>query len=516
MERPTLALFFGAGAEMSYGLPSGGKFALEIFRMDVSGDKNDFNEKRKMVAEGSIYASHWLPLGYLKKPVSAFGKSHLESLVKGSLENKRDVILNYLNDFDRNVKGHANSFSERGNKVKESFENITHIKFGSKLYTQLIALSTSLGDYNKIFGSSYFSALLNILETSGISKQFRVEVKKIVKAVLELLIGSCGEALIHRLNDGVFAKTPPGIDVFDEFESIFSLDYRRTGLEGLDYIVSESFINFPTGSDENIIIQFGKMILEDLYAKALDYQSLIDSYWRYLYSPKTDWAKFCKIAIFLHTVRRYIYEIAKKYIERCKAGPGYYHDVLEDKFLFDIKTIGTTNYNTFIEEVTKRDVFFLNGSVRDFYDPYLNKIVKVEKLTKGDHITVPFLFTQSGIKPLTSVRMSERYVKLYDEFRKSDVICVIGYGFNTDDGHINGMFRSLIEDENKQIFIFHYTGEHKGLDTDELMIEYRNKLRLELEEGINIIGVDKERKSVPEGLIWYEALSEAHNKIKNK
>ena len=33
------------------------------------------------------------------------------------------------------------------------------------------------------------------------------------------------------------------------------------------------------------------------------------------------------------------------------------------------------------------------------------------------------------------------------------VIAIIGYGFNGDDGHINGMFRSLIEEEQK-IFIF--------------------------------------------------------------
>lgn len=30
---------FGAGAEVSYGLPSGGKFALDIFRHDVTESK---------------------------------------------------------------------------------------------------------------------------------------------------------------------------------------------------------------------------------------------------------------------------------------------------------------------------------------------------------------------------------------------------------------------------------------------------------------------------------------------
>ncbi len=34
-----VVLFFGAGAEIGYGLPSGGKFALDIFRIDTREDK---------------------------------------------------------------------------------------------------------------------------------------------------------------------------------------------------------------------------------------------------------------------------------------------------------------------------------------------------------------------------------------------------------------------------------------------------------------------------------------------
>lgn len=38
---------FGAGAEAGYGLPSGGEFALEIFRRDQSNSKKEFKEMRK-------------------------------------------------------------------------------------------------------------------------------------------------------------------------------------------------------------------------------------------------------------------------------------------------------------------------------------------------------------------------------------------------------------------------------------------------------------------------------------
>lgn len=36
-----LGFLFGAGAEICYGLPTGGKFALDIFRQDVSISKKE-------------------------------------------------------------------------------------------------------------------------------------------------------------------------------------------------------------------------------------------------------------------------------------------------------------------------------------------------------------------------------------------------------------------------------------------------------------------------------------------
>ena len=37
---------------------------------------------------------------------------------------------------------------------------------------------------------------------------------------------------------------------------------------------------------------------------------------------------------------------------------------------------------------------------------------------------------------MTSISMSRRYIDFYDA-SKSDVLIVVGYGFNADDGHIN-------------------------------------------------------------------------------
>ncbi|WP_228415702.1 hypothetical protein [Terrisporobacter hibernicus] len=68
--------------------------------------------------------------------------------------------------------------------------------------------------------------------------------------------------------------------------------------------------------------------------------------------------------------------------------------------------------------------------------------------------------------------MSERYVNLFSKFKESYVICVCGFSFNSDDGHINGMFRELIEDYDKEITILHYCIS-TNFDKRQIQHEYK-------------------------------------------
>ena len=89
--------------------------------------------------------------------------------------------------------------------------------------------------------------------------------------------------------------------------------------------------------------------------------------------------------------------------------------------------------------------------------------------------------------------------------KTSDSIAIVGYGFNSDDGHINGMFRSLIEDENKRITIFHYT-EYFSSDSDiTLKSHYQERLRLKSSDGLNIVKINSSREN-EEGQIWHSCL----------
>lgn len=509
MEKKKISLFFGAGAEINYGLPSGGKFALDIFKMDTSEDKIKFKSDRDKIDKKSHYARNWLPFDFEKKPISSFGKSQYESLVKSSLEYKRFEILKHLSMFDEKTSKLVIKIRKQHNKdINNIFENITKTPFGTETYGHEIKISSTLGDHNKVFSSKYFSSFLKILELEKIESNIRLkrQTKNFCRAVIELLIGACGEELINNLNDGIFEKKPDEMDIFDDLGGIFSLDYRSAGLAGLELLLNRENDKISNeSSDEDIICYFALEILDDIFSACLDYQSLIDSNWRYLYSPKTDWAKFCRISIFLNTTRRYIYNIAEKNRSEIIESDGFYHEIKEIKKNSEILAIGTTNYNDFIISISNEDVYFLNGSVNDFYDPYLNTTTSSLDSEISNHFTVPFLFTQSGIKPLTSIKMSKRYVDIYEQMKNSDSIAIVGYGFNSDDGHINGMFRSLIEEENKAITIFHYTENFSADSEISLKSLYQERLRLKSSNSLNIVKINSSREN-EEGQIWHSCL----------
>lgn len=509
MTKAKISLFFGAGAEIGYGLPSGGKFALDLFRTSVDEDKAEFRRQLERISNTSTYAAKWLPSGYLKKRVHVFGKSDFEAIIASSLEYRREDIMSYLDDFDIHVMRILRNWHLTEDQLRDKFQETTQDDIGDVLYGQAVKLNTRLAESVKLFESVFFSAMLRTLEHNPENQCLQ----RTIRAILELLVGSCGQRLISKLNEELFESAPDKLSVFDDLSGVFSLDYRSVGQTGMEIVLGDAARPVtPDHSLEEIIIELGRTILEDIYAKAMDYQALIDSHFRYLYNPKAHWAKFTRISIFLHTVRRYISHHNNIDPGKLSHGPGYYHDLLSLAEYASIIAIGTTNYNSFAQQVLESStlssvpIYHLNGSVNEFYDPYCNSLLVDEQVNEQEqllaeypHIVVPFIFTQSGIKPLTSITMSRRYVELYDRFNDSDIICIIGYGFNGDDGHINGLFRSLAT-SGKRLAILHYGNEHESF----LKREYQAKLRLPSSDNIDIFTINNDRANQDQ--IWWKSV----------
>jgi len=487
--KKSIGLLFGAGAEIAYGLPSGGKLALDIFRNDNNGKKEFKNILEKKIKSSSKYANSWLPKNFETKLISSFGKNEYRQIIDSTLENKRYMILSFVRDFDNKAKALLKTDDFKTLEIDKCFQDITKETPENYYLNNDIAMHQFLNDQINLFSSTYFSLFMKVIQTK---EKDTLNLKKIIRAFIELWIGAIGQEFLQDINTNIFQTKNDtfSLDIFSDFTDFFSFNSKH--ISCLDILYSNN--NFEckeTSSNYNKITFFAFKLLIQLLESSIDYQELVDSYYNYLYKPQSEWTKFCKISTFLYGVQKYITKNEKIYKEKAKED-GYYADLRNFPSDSYELHIGTTNYNRLIEG----EVFYLNGSVDDYYDPYQNKILTTEENKKSEHITVPLLFTQSGIKPITSVSMTLRYSQYYNNLKNSDLIAVLGFGFNSDDGHINCLFRELVL-QKKKIFIFDHGNKGKRF--------YLDKLRLEEDyETLKVMPIDSQRKSGDE--YWYNIL----------
>lgn len=491
-----IGLFFGAGAEINYGLPSGGKFAIDLFRQNPTNHKKNLRDKLNKIEETSIYATNWLPENYLNKPIYAFGEKDFINIIESSIEYRQEKIIAKFDSFDSLCKKAIEELCINESNLNSEFKKITKKDIGEILYSQKIKMNSIIADNVKLFSSEYYSSMLEIVK----SQSEKDDLQKYVISFLQLLVGAHGHNLVKKLNEELFTSTPDDLPIFDDIFGIFKLEYHKAGSTALELLLREDKI-YKTDEKADIVSLFSAIsqkVLEYIFVDILDYQKLIDNHYRYLFCPKYEWAKFTRMVIFLETAREYItHNLDKIEIDK----EGYYKD-LKDIEPNEINAIGTANYNNIISEVLSdlsTKIIHLNGSVNDYYNPYKNTIINNLEENEEKHILVPFLLTQSGIKPLTSVEMSRRYVDLFDNYKESDVIISIGFGFNHDDGHINGLFRDLIENHNKKLYVIDISSnEHESLKT------IKSKLRVgKNSKNIKVISVDKDTRK-KDDKFWYE------------
>lgn len=300
-----VVFLFGAGAEVPYGLPNGGEFALEIFRLIGEEDKACLREEIEKVNRTSHQAA-WFPKDYTNIRIHIFGKTNFESIISSTLEMKRDIIIDTLLNFD-----------DTANKVKKEFLDIK-IDIGDVLtklgcapgsvqYGSVLILNQQLSSANtsSFFGSNYFSVLAQLIKDKRFTEDRYEEASTLARSFIEILVGALGKNLVHSLNNKLFSSAPDDLPFLDDIGGIFNVDYKRVGLDALTFILNKQpfskrktniTANLP---EQRIAIEFYLRIAECIYSNFVDYQSLVDSHYRYLYQPAKEWAKFCKIATFL-------------------------------------------------------------------------------------------------------------------------------------------------------------------------------------------------------------------------
>lgn len=505
-----VGFFFGAGAEVGYGLPSGGKFAIDLFRQDVSEHKKKLREQLGQIDSRTNYATSWLPENYATQRIHAFGKNEFTALIESSIEYRKNEIIRRLNSFDEEVEYALTQLGIEKNTLVEKFNGQMETDFGEHLYSAAIRMNPILANEVRLFASESYSAILSVISDG----QNSADLQRYAGAFLQLLVGAHGQHLVQRLNQELFEAAPDDIPIFDDVTGMFRLEFSRAGLTALELLLEKRRdYDLENGNVSEVLCAVSQQVLENIFTTVLDYQSLIDSHFRYLFSPRTEWAKFSKMVIFLRATRDYIVKQLSEIGELPESG--YYHDLEKCEQLgIEIAAIGTSNYNNLVENIS-RDLDFqipavqhLNGGVTDYYNPYKNSVLSETDPDEvpEDQVHVPFILTQSGLKPLTSVDMSRRYVGLYDEYAVCDHLVVVGYGFNIDDSHINGLFRKLIEETGKPMW-WVCLDKDGSAESQKRALVKRLRIAPENRDLIKVITVDSETRKIGDQS-WLELVAE--------
>jgi len=494
-----LGFFFGAGAEVGYGLPSGGKFAIDLFRQDVSKHKKLLREQLGNIESRNNYATSWLPDNYSTQRIHAFGKNEFTSLIQSSIEYKKSEIIRRLNDFDNESDNALIQLGIKKQAMIDKFNDEMETDFGEHLYSTAIRMNPIIAREVQLFGCESYSAILSVIS----QKENSADLQRYAGAFLQLLVGAHGQDLVQRLNQELFEAAPDDIPIFDDVTGMFKLEFSRAGLTALELLLEKKrHYDTENGTIGELLSAVSQQVLENIFTTVLDYQSLIDSHFRYLFSPRTEWAKFSKMVIFLRATREYIVNQLDAAGEI--SDHGYYHDLQKCNDLgIEISAIGTANYNNIIEKISTElnfdipSVQHLNGGVSDYYNPYKNSVISCQNAEEvpSDQIHVPFILTQSGLKPLTSVDMSRRYVSLFDQYKMCDAVIVVGYGFNIDDSHINGLFRKLVEEEGNSLYWICLNKDGTAEAQKRLLVK-RLRIATESRELVHVIPVDIENRSI--------------------
>ena len=577
LETNKLAILFGAGAEQSFGLPDGGEFAISLFTQKYESLKLELRKALDTIQKSSSTNQNYMKwLDYTspsKNKLSTFGKNDFEQVIMSSAEQKKQDIKDFLISIDNNAcslcKKLIGDESITKNTIYEGLKN--EFKLSDSDSKQIIKINPNFSnhqDYDGFFTSNTI-LLINRTLSQAKSKQIKINpsqletLQECFNVLLFMVVITCSDDLLKELNTGLITSDDETTNEFlSMFEQLFTMKYDRVAGIIYDFIQKprQAFEDCPDNVVEKFINLIHRLTFK-LCSKSIDYQMLIDNYFRYIMSPKTEWAKFTKMFLFLSAAYNAI--TSKEHTlsdEALNKQESYYQDIINelknDNASVEVKALASTNYHDYygrlvkllnereIEDGTLDEaslearfgkVMRLNGGVGEFYNPYKNSLVKrepVKTTTKQDNkdydnnlflyqnqLVTPFFFTQSGIKPITAIDVSCLYTEMYSKFKESDIIAVIGFNFNSDDNHINTIIRDLVENHNKTLVIVTVDADNEeALKVKTEDIHY--KLRIdnkEAQDRVKVLNVNsKSRKTTDnqdDPVLWLEYL--ANLKINN-
>ena len=198
-----------------------------------------------------------------------------------------------------------------------------------------------------------------------------------------------------------------------------------------------------------------------------------------------------ELTIILNNISNKKYFITKlEQYNKAKKEDLYYDMISKFKSNFDINVI-TTNYTPFAQNMIgllDDEIAYVHGKL-DWFENIKTKEVKILSEHLDDSIIFPFIFVQSGVKPIISPVQLREYVKAMKFLEEADLVIILGYGINSDDEHILNMLRE--RDKTRGNIIYLKYVEEKTKHEAESILNQANDNIKELFGDVNSIKVYK-------------------------
>lgn len=369
-------------------------------------------------------------------------------------------------------------------KIQEFFEKLDEIETYKPLRDRYVDNDAANNEFNT-----------DIPKTLKALTDFSEETE-VISFILTLYVSVTAEIHVQDFNDklSIFKSWLPDKDV------------AKTNFDVLPSLSEKLVKNlYDKKNEDNTTVKLAK----ELFEKSLNYEGLLTPYYDNLFSDKDfSSSSFRKIASLLFIAQEYV-----KKSFNAKPDETYYNDIKQDGK--NDWTVATTNYSNVEDylgfgEKTENPIFYLNGNVNKYLNLKTYDIID-ENEAKKEKSCVPLLLLQTTVKPFLAFEFIEMFTDAYKNFKKCDVIGVIGFGFNEDDGVINSMFRKLLKD-NKTVVYFKYAGErNKESKNNRDINSFPSQLK-EFEKNLKIVPLFDDRKLQDGTTTWISYLEKCTEK----
>jgi hypothetical protein len=490
---------FGAGAEIPLGMPSGGRFALEVIsdRYDagireklksaIGASSRDIKENP---TRSNNYAA-WSGIGRRRtNSVNAPDSRDQRAIFASTIENSRDAIWSAIQGCDEAIRrmcdAHGIDLPNPVDSEQLMDENL---------------LIRHAGGIAQLIQSGAIRSLISLASADHQAGNY---VWPVLRMYFELAIAIGGKDLAAALNNIQLGDADTTQHIFQNANQLFQVDFGNLGIEAFEIAVSRDFPNCVNCDGASAVKETALEIITSVVEGIVDYQRLIERFLPSLYKPSVSWAKFTKAAFLLHRMQA---AIRQSESEASANTDSYYTDIvsagLGAKALF-----ATTNYTNLIVQnggINRNDIIWLNGHVDARLDPYRNEVLTDADAFNG-HIVVPYMIAQSVVKPMMTPETIEEYARFSTSVGTAERVVVIGYGFGAIDSHVNAVIRHAVEqDGGPMVDVLIHEKDPTLTEARQTIV---SRLRFNLDPGhdrLRVHRVDDERRV--DGISWTDVIS---------